>query len=109
MKGRVSEEDERASKLICESIVPFQEMKKELWIQYPRTKQNIYKEEQNLYQMLKSSEGPDSVVIYCKEEKAIKRLPMNRNVGIDQIFCRLTNYYGEKRVKVVEKSIEKTI
>ena len=48
-------------------------------------------------------------MIYCKEEKAIKRLPMNRNVGIDQILLgRLTNCYGE-RVKVVEKSIEKQV
>ena len=44
VKGRVSEEDERASKLICESIVPFQEMKKELWIQFP-DKQNFIQEE----------------------------------------------------------------
>lgn len=32
VKGRVSEEDESASKLICESVIPFQETKKELWI-----------------------------------------------------------------------------
>ena len=109
VKGRVSEEDESASKLICENIVPFEEIKKELWIQY-ENKAEYLKEEQNLYQMLKASEGPDSVVIYCKEEKAIKRLPVNRNVGIDQILLgRLTNYYGEKRVKVVEKSIEKQV
>ena len=109
VRGRVSEEDESASKLICENIVPFEEIKKELWIQY-ENKAEYLKEEQNLYQILKSSEGPDSVVIYCKEEKAIKRLPMNRNVGIDQILLgRLTNCYGEKRVKVVEKSIEKQV
>ena len=109
VRGRVSEEDESDSKLICENIVPFEEIKKELWIQY-ENKAEYLKEEQNLYQMLKSSEGPDSVVIYCKEEKAIKRLPMNRNVGIDQILLgRLTNCYGEKRVKVVEKSIEKQV
>ena len=107
VRGRVSEEDESASKLICESIVPFEEMKKELWIQYGN-KAEFLKEEQNLYEMIKTSEGKDTVVIYCKEEKAIKRLPMNRNVGIDQILLgRLTNYYGENRVKVVEKSIEK--
>ncbi len=135
VKGRVSEEDERASKLICESIVSFQEMKKELWIQFP-DKQNfiqeeeqlyrmingsegndtvvIYcqaeKEEEQLYRMINGSEGNDTVVIYCQAEKAIKRLPMNRNVGIDSVLLsRLTNYFGEKRVKVVEKAIEKTI
>ena len=109
VKGRVSEEDERASKLICESIVPFQEMKKELWIQFP-DKQNFIQEEEHLYRMINGSEGNDTVVIYCQAEKAIKRLPMNRNVGIDSVLLsRLTNYFGEKRVKVVEKAIEKTI
>lgn len=107
VRGRVSEEDESASKLICETIVPFDQIKRELWIQY-EDKAEFLREERNLYQMINASEGEDTVVIYCKAEKAIKRLPANRNVGIDNILLgRLTNCYGEKRVKVVEKSIEK--
>ena len=35
VKGRVSEEDDKASKLICEKILPFGQKKKELWIQFP--------------------------------------------------------------------------
>ena len=35
IKGRVSEEDERPSKLICEQVIPFTKMKKELWLQFP--------------------------------------------------------------------------
>lgn len=109
VKGRVSEEDERASKLICESIVPFREIKKELWIQFP-DKTTFLQEEEQLYRMISGSEGNDTVVVYCQAEKAIKRLPANRNIGIDSvILSRLTNYFGEKRVKVVEKAIEKTI
>ena len=109
VKGRVSEEDERASKLICESIVPFREIKKELWIQFP-DKKTFLQEEEQLYRMISGSEGNDTVVVYCQAEKAIKRLPANRNIGIDSvILSRLTNYFGEKRVKVVEKAIEKTI
>lgn len=109
VKGRVSEEDERASKLICESIVPFREIKKELWIQFP-DKKTFLQEEEQLYRMISGSEGNDTVVVYCQAEKAIKRLPVNRNIGIDSvILSRLTNYFGEKRVKVVEKAIEKTI
>ena len=33
VKGRVSEEDDNASKLICESIVPFEQTRCELWLQ----------------------------------------------------------------------------
>ena len=34
VKGRVSEEDDGASKLICESMIPFDEVPCELWIQF---------------------------------------------------------------------------
>ena len=34
VKGRVSEEEERPSKLICETIIPFEQTKKELWVQF---------------------------------------------------------------------------
>ncbi len=82
-------------------------MKRELWIQY-ENKAEFLQEERELYQMIGDAEGSDTVVIYCKAEKAMKRLPANRNVGINPILLgRLTNRYGEKRVKVVEKSIEK--
>ena len=36
IRGKVSEEDEKASKLICETIIPFDHVKKELWLQFPR-------------------------------------------------------------------------
>ena len=35
VRGRVSEEDDKPSKLICEKIIPFEQTKKELWIQFP--------------------------------------------------------------------------
>ena len=106
VKGRVSEEDDRPSKLICEKIIPFDQVKNELWIQFP-DKNSYLAEEQLLMGMLQDSEGDDTVVIYCKAEKAVKRLPRNWNIGIEpNIIGRLTNYYGEDRVKVVEKCLE---
>ena len=106
VKGRVSEEDDRPSKLICEKIIPFHQVKRELWIQFA-DKNSYLAEEKLLMGMLQDSEGDDTVVIYCKAEKAVKRLPRNWNIGIEpNILSRLTNYYGEERVKVVEKCIE---
>lgn len=103
VKGRVSEEDEAASKLICEAIIPFEQTKRELWIQYP-DKQTFLQQEEFLYDMLKESEGSHEVVVYCKAEKAIKRLPPNRNIGIQQdLIDRLKNYLGGDSVKIVEK------
>jgi DNA polymerase-3 subunit alpha len=106
VKGRVSEEDESASKLICEAIIPFENTTRELWIQFP-DKETFLAEEKKVYDMLRTSEGNDSVVIYCAKEKAIKRLPANWNIRVDkEILGNMTNYFGEKRIKVVEKHIE---
>ena len=106
VKGRVSEEDDNASKLICESIIPFEQTSCDLWIQFP-DKAAFLAEEKHLYEMLKHTEGRDRVVIYCAKEKAMKRLPQNRNVHVDsQLLSELTKYFGESRIKVVEKSIE---
>ncbi len=109
VKGKVSEEDDSPSKLICESVIPFEQTKKELWVQYG-DKAEYLREEPHLFSMMSDSEGDVEVVIYCKAEKAVKRLPRNRNVAADErILGRLTEAYGESRIKVVEKPIEKSI
>ncbi len=103
VRGRVSEEDEAPSKLICEKIIPFEQTKKELWIQYA-DKTAYLEDEAHLFDMLRESEGQDTIVIYCKAERAVKRLPAGRNIQIEPVILgRLANYYGESRVKVVEK------
>ena len=106
ISGRVSEEDEKASKLICEKVIPFERTKRELWIQFP-DKETFLDEEQIVYGYLADSEGEDEVIIYCAKERAVKRLPKNRNIQInEQVLSRLMNHFGESRVKVVEKAIE---
>lgn len=106
IKGRVNQEDDKPSKMICEKIVPFNQTIKELWIQFESVE--AFKiEEQNLYQELASAKGEDTVVIYCKKEKAIKRLPGNQRIYIESIILgKIRNKYGEESVKVVEKVIE---
>ncbi|RHS81465.1 DNA polymerase III subunit alpha [Firmicutes bacterium AM43-11BH] len=109
IKGRVSEEDDKPSKLICEKVVPFNQIKRELWIQFP-DKADYLKNEQIVYGYLADSEGEDEVIIYCQAERAVKRFPKNRNIQISpQVLSKLMNHYGEKRVKVVEKTIENKI
>ena len=109
IKGRVSEEEDKPGKLICEKIVPFSGKTKELWVQF-ESKEAYLKEEKNFLNMIADSEGNDSVVIYCTLERAVKRLPANRNINIEQgIITRLQNRYSEKNIKVLEKSIENKI
>ena len=106
VKGRVSEEDDNASKLICESIVPFELTSCELWIQF-KDKDEYLRQEAKLYNLLSESDGNDGVVIYLAKERAKKRLPANRNVHVDKnLLFALHREFGESCVKVVEKPIE---
>ena len=90
-------------------MIPFEQTKRELWLQY-ENKAAYLADEEHLYQMLSSSEGEDEVVIYCKDERAVKRLPKNKSIKIEPgILSRLTNYFGESCAKVVEKAIEKRL
>jgi len=106
VRGRVSEEDGGASKLICESIVPFEDVPCELWIQFPDIP-SYQREEAKLFEMLMHAEGNDTVVIYCAKEKAVKRLPAEQNVHVEsELLHALKGQFGDSRIKVVEKSIE---
>ena len=103
----MSEEDDAPSKLICESVIPFEQTKKELWLQYP-DKETYLAQEKELFELLNSSEGQDVVIVYCRKEKAVKRLPAGRNVNVDvRLLSRMTNYLGESCVKVREIPIER--
>ena len=107
IQGRVSAEDDKASKLICESIYSFDEVPRELWFQF-ENKEEFLKREQELYEDLRESDGKDSVVIFIKSPKAVKRLGPSRNIRIHpQLLNKLYEKYGQQNVKVVEKSIEK--
>lgn len=106
VKGRVTQEEGADSKLICQSIFPIEKEKKELWLQFSDI-ETYGKEEQYLHKLLRDAKGRTEVVIYCKKEKAIKRLPEHWKVQADPVLLsRLTNYLGESCVKLIEKPIE---
>lgn len=104
--GRISAEEDKASKLVLERIVPFETFHKELWIQFADM-QEYQNREEELYRTLMESEGGDRVIIYVRKEKMKKTLPSNRNIQIDsRLLEKLYTEFGEKNVKAVEKRIE---
>ena len=99
-------EEEKNGKLICERIYSFDDTRKELWLQFP-VREEYEKQEQELFELLKDSDGKDSIVIYISAEKQMKRLPPGRNIAVTpEVINRLTKFLGENNVKVVEKNIE---
>lgn len=109
IRGRVNVEEERGAKLICEKIIGFEDIPKELWIKFDN-KESFGEKEQELYEAIKASDGNDSVVIYVEDIKAIKRLPASRNVLANETLVeQLTQQFGEGRVKIVQKNIGKLL
>lgn len=107
IKGRVSAEDDKPSKLICESITPFGEIPRQLWIQFA-DKKEYENSVAGLYETLRESDGRDEVILFIRADKTMKKLPPSRNVGIDdRLIGTLSRKYGEQNVKVKEMSIEK--
>lgn len=107
IRGRVTVEDDKPSKLIFERITPFGDVPRQLWIQFP-DKGAYEAQVDGLYDLLKDSDGKDEVIIYLRAEKQKKKLPPSRNVKIDQdLLGRLYEHYGERNIKVVEMSVEK--
>ena len=108
IEGRVNVEEDRPSKLIMEKVVTFDSVQKELWIQFA-DRGTYEKEVAHLYEMLRESDGKDTVVLYIRAEKAMKRLPPSRNVSADETLVRaLSAVYGEANVRVVEKSMKRS-
>lgn len=108
VKGRVSLEEDRAGKLICQSLVSFDEVPCELWIRFPDIAA-FEKTEEELYQKLLSYEGKDIVCIYAEKEKQIKRLPAGKGVSARLVMeQKALSFLGENSVAIKEKSIEKS-
>ena len=100
IKGRVSLEEEKDGKLICERITGFDEITRKLWIKFP-SREEYEAAENELFAQLAQSDGKDTVCIYVENPKAVKTLPPNRNVKADkELVDKLTARYGEGNVKV---------
>lgn len=101
IEGRVSVEEERDGKLICEKITAFDELPRKVWIKFENL--SAYTEKESiLLDAIFDSEGRDSVVIYIEEPRQMKQLPPSKNIHADgEILDRLRDLFGAENVKVV--------
>ena len=107
VKGRANVEEDRAGKVICQDIIPFDKVPCELWIRFA-DKAEFEKKEKLLYEKIMSYDGNDIVCIYLAEEKLVKRLPKSRSISARRIVKeRILEEFGENEVAIKEKSIEK--
>ena len=106
IQGRVSAEDDRPSKLILEKIRSFEDIPRELWIQFP-DREAYGEKEQELLADLKQSPGKDSVVIFLRDVKAMKKLSAAYHVEITDLWLEsMRKKYGDSNVKVVQRVLK---
>jgi DNA polymerase-3 subunit alpha len=106
IQGRVSAEDDKASKLIFESVRSFDEIPRELWVQFANRTEYASREAQFLAD-LKNSPGKSTVVVYLKDIKAMKKLGSTFQISFDETWmASMRKKYGEDNVKVVERVLK---
>ena len=101
VRGRVSVEEDKDAKLVCEQITTFEQMPKKLWIKFP-TREAYEAKKDTLFDILREAEGKDHVVIYVENPKAMNPLPANWNVSAQaSLVTKLEAAFGEGNIKVV--------
>ena len=107
IKGRVTVEEDKPAKLICSEILPFDELDKDLWLQF-ETRADYEREERFVLDAVRRYDGRDMVHIYLHKERAHKLLPRSYATRAEgELLEILRDRLGADNVKVVEKSIEK--
>ncbi len=107
ISGRTSIGDDPAGRLICEQVIPFDEVPKDLWLKFAdKTEYDARWPE--VTEILRGSDGHDTVIIYLEKERAKKVLPANWHVAAStEMTEKLMKIIGEKNVKVVEKGLKR--
>ena len=104
--GRASIGDDPAGKLICDRVVSFDAVPREVWIQFADM-ESYRAAEEELTRLLGQSAGKDQVVIYLKKERAKKVLPAQYAVrSADEGFLReLEEAFGKDNVRTCARKM----
>ena len=105
--GHATVEDEQNVKIICERIIPFDELPKQLWLRFD-TMEDYKKNESRLLETIRESDGGDEVIIYIADTKQMKKLGRNYSVNANnELMEQLSEFLDKENAKIVEKNIEK--
>ena len=105
--GHATVEDEQNGKIICERIIPFDELPKQLWLRFD-TMEDYKKNESRLLETIRESDGGDEVIIYIADTKQMKKLGRNYSVNANnELMEQLLEFLDKENAKIVEKNIEK--
>ncbi|MDD6797085.1 MAG: DNA polymerase III subunit alpha [Clostridia bacterium] len=100
INGKVSAGADEKGKLILSRVMTFDEVPRKCWIQFEDI-EHFKENESRLYGLIRNSDGRDSVIIYCRKEKQIKKLPSSQNICInDELVMMLNNEFGQQNIRI---------
>lgn len=100
IRGRVSLDEERDGKLICESMTPFDAVPRRIWVRF-RNPEEWQTHGQELMQLVEQHGGRDQVVIYIEQPRMKKVLPPGQGVKTSpELMKLLYAAFGRKNVEL---------
>jgi DNA polymerase-3 subunit alpha len=107
IRGKVSIEEDKGAKLICQEVIPFDSIPRKLYIRFSDMEAYESKKE-DLFKSISVSDGIDGVYVVCTKENVMKYLGKSMTVNAnDELVDMLKKEYGESNVALVEGSIAK--
>ena len=107
IRGRVNVVENAAAKLICEKVIPLEQIPRRVWIRCDDIREWHFREKQ-LYDVIDEFPGNCTVSIYLAHEKAKKNLQKQWRLAIcHNSMTKINNIFGNDNVKVIDMPIEK--
>ena len=103
ISGKASLEENAAAKLIAGKIIPFEEVPREVWLQF-ENKAELEKVEDELNKIFEGNKGNAMVMLYCREERQVKQVNAIRGISYaEAVIDELKHKLGSENVKIVVK------
>lgn len=105
VSGRASIGDDPVGKLVLESLTPFEQVPRELWLQF-EDKADYDARFDGVRETLLPYDGNDALVIYLKKEKQFKKMPPSMNISVQNGGrSAAVALLGKDNVRVVAKTV----
>ena len=103
ISGKASLEENDAAKLIAGKIIPFEEVPREVWLQF-ENKAELERVEDELNKIFEGNKGNARVMLYCREERQVKQVNAIRGISYaETAIDELKQKLGSENVKIVVK------
>ena len=103
ISGKASLEENADAKLIAGKIIPFEEVPREVWLQF-ENKAKLEEIESKLNEIFLNNKGNAKVMLYCREEKQVKQVNVIKGISYaEPVIAILRAELGDDNVKVVTK------